>query len=160
MPHQHLASADYKRKKKRAQEDKYSTDSDNTDNDITTVRERDPHIKDWLAELVVGAAFAYMLCNSYVAAKPNVPPAVAEYSDGWLKGEEVSENVVLDVLRKSANGEVLVADVVAAIEAKGEIMSANKVAREIYKHFKITSKVVSGVGRKSVRVYKGLALNN
>ena len=156
MPHQHLTGDDYARALERAKA--HEDGGKNSGAEVVTVREGDPHIKDWLARPEVGAAFAYMLCNSYVGTKPEVPDAVAANTEDWLKGEEVSDNVVLDVLMKQPDGEVSVTDVVAAIVAKGESMSANKIAREVWKHFKVKSRVAKASERKSVRMYKGLVL--
>ena len=73
---------------------------------------------------------------------------------GFADAENVS--VLHDVLEEAAGHEVAVADVLKAVTARGVIMSANKLGREVKKAFKVTSEPINKGDGKTVRVYKGL----
>lgn len=123
---------------------------------VDVVREGDPDIKEWVNTPEVGRAFAYMVCKAYVAEKPDMPPCVQQYTATWIKGTRENVSVLHDVLEEAAGHEVAVADVLKAVTARGVIMSANKLGREVKKAFKVTSEPINKGDGKTVRVYKGL----
>jgi hypothetical protein len=122
------------------------------------VRRGNDSLKEWVATPEVGAAFAYMLCKAYVAAKPELPEQVTTETAEWVEGESTVDK--LDQLfMRGDPGDFLTVPVAHARATEADMgVSKNKLGLMIGKKYGIKSNMHRPGGGNSVRGFSGLKL--
>jgi hypothetical protein len=121
------------------------------------VRRGNDSLKDWVATPQVGAAFAYMLCQAYVAAKPELPEQVTNETAEWVDGESADDKLDALFVRGGPDDFITCAEARARATEADMGVSSNKLGLLIRKRFGVKSKL-HRIGRGAVKCYFGLKL--